>query len=98
MKRIVMILGGVAMASSLTGCLSSGIGNYGAGSDSAYLHGTRGQPGALMTADEEEQYSRQQRVVSQELDLDRKKQRAGREDFHGNLDMVRDARSFINGW
>ena len=75
----------------LSGCaggLGPSIGDLGAGSDTAMLNANRGRSDAIITKDQYDQYTRQQTITSQELDLEAKKSQHLRDNVRMVTDVV----------
>ena len=73
---------------TLTAC-SSGTGAMSAGADSKRLNATRGSKGAHISAAQEEQYARQQRLSAREIELENRKRRQG-------TDTIKEGASAVN--
>jgi hypothetical protein len=82
-------------AALLTGCQSTlpSVGALGAGSDSGYINASRGRLDAQMSEAQAQQYQRQHKVVSGEIDLEAKKRQHTHDNIRNWLDT---GRSFLN--
>ncbi len=87
MKTINIILT-TALVSALSACAGT-TGSMAAGSDAKYMNASRGSAGAHISAAQEEQYARQQRLTAREIQLENMKRRQG-------TDAVREGAGAVN--
>jgi hypothetical protein len=97
MKRVSAVLWSFALVCQVVGCAYTqpgpSISSLGAGSDSAYLNGTRGRYDAQITRDQAEQYSRQRQQVREEMELEEQKRKNSVNNVN---DTIRTITSFSN--
>ena len=94
MKHILLTLSSISLLASCVGS-SPSIAGLGAGSDAAYMNATRGRADAQISSAQEEQYARQQRVVSREMDLEQKKRNNFYQNAGGIIGIARGLGSFV---
>lgn len=95
--KMIVLVTGLATAMVTTSCTTGGptIASLGAGSDAAYMNATRGRADAQISEQQALQYSRQQRMVSQEMDLEQKKRDNFMRSTSGTLDILNSARRLV---
>lgn len=78
----------------ISGCTTGGptIGGLGAGSDAAWTNATRGRRDAQISQQQAEQYSRQRRQISEEMQLEQQKRSNFFESARGFLDFTNGVR------
>ena len=77
-----------ALAATLSAC-SGSTGSMAAGSDASYMNAKRGSAGAHISAAQEQQYARQQRLTAREIQLENMKRRQ-------NTDAIKEGAGAVN--
>jgi hypothetical protein len=87
----------ICVSSLIPSCTTGGptVAGLGAGSDSAYLNGTRGRADAQISEQQARQYSRQRQQVSEEMGLEQQKRNNFMQTTGGVLDILNSARGFV---
>jgi len=88
MKNTNILMATLLVSSTmLTAC--GGAGSMAAGSDTKYMNATRGSSAAHVSAAQEQQYARQQRLTAREIELENMKRRQG-------TDAIKEGASAVN--
>lgn len=98
MKRFKLLAVSAALGTLPVSCVTPpghSVAQYGAGSDAAYINSTRGRADAQMSRAQEEQYYRQQNVVSREMDLEQKKRSNTINNTRGIVDLANGVSGFF---
>lgn len=98
--RLALIATACCLSACATG--SPGVSQYGMGSDRAAIADARNRQDAVISRSELQQNRMQRSDVSEEMDLDAKKRRAGQENAVAPLETFargsRAVRSILSGW
>lgn len=89
MKKTNITIVVVLTASALLSACAGTTGSMAAGSDTAYMNASRGSASAHVSAAQEEQYARQQRLTAREIELENMKRRQG-------TDAIREGAGAVN--
>jgi len=89
MKNSKILMATLLVSSAMLTACGGTTGSMAAGSDTKYMNASRGSSAAHVSAAQEEQYARQQRLTAREIQLENMKRRQG-------TDAVKEGASAVN--